>query len=140
MSSSKANCLCSGYLRKETAVVLIVLPFVYHGLARYAVFLKISRWKKFLDGQWSEQTHGKRKVAQLKWKLLPSVDNQSIKSQIIFQTRAFASKHVEKCASYMQLNACQNLKSSIFTPSQCYLITFDPKGVKLKMKICSLNS
>ena len=96
--------------------------------------------KKFLDGQWSEQTHGKRKVAQLKWKLLPSVDNQSIKSQIIFQTRAFASKHVEKCASYMQLNACQNLKSSIFTPSQCYLIKFDPKGVKLKMKIYSLNS
>ena len=31
---------CSGYLRKGTAVVSIVLPFAYHGLAHYAVFLK----------------------------------------------------------------------------------------------------
>ena len=64
---------CSGYLRKET--VSIALPFVYHGLAHFAVHLKnshrkkeeIVRWtakkrKKFLDGQWSEWTHGKRKV------------------------------------------------------------------------------
>ena len=55
--------LCSGYLRKETAVVSIVLPFLYPGLAHFAVHLKnsnqkkeeILRWtakkrKKFLDG------------------------------------------------------------------------------------------
>ena len=30
----------SGYLKKETAVVSIVLPFVYHGVTNYAVFLK----------------------------------------------------------------------------------------------------
>ena len=27
--------LCSGYLRKGTAVVSIVLPFVYHGFAHF---------------------------------------------------------------------------------------------------------
>ena len=54
---------CSGYLRKENAVVSIVLPFAYRGLAHFAVHLKnshrkkeeILRWtekkKKFLDGQ-----------------------------------------------------------------------------------------
>ena len=55
---------CSGYLRKETAVVSIVLPFVNRGLAHFAVHLKnshrkkeeILRWtakkrKKFLDVQ-----------------------------------------------------------------------------------------
>ena len=59
-----ANDLCSGYLRKETAVVSIVLPFVYRGLAHFVVHLKnshqkkekILRWtakikKKFLDRQ-----------------------------------------------------------------------------------------
>ena len=34
--------------------------------------------KKFLDGQWSERTHGKPKVALLKWQLLLSVDSQRI--------------------------------------------------------------
>ena len=34
--------------------------------------------KKFLDGQWNEGTHGKRKVAQLKWQLLLFVERQSI--------------------------------------------------------------
>ena len=31
---------CSGYLRREPAVVLTVLPFIYHGLALYTVYLK----------------------------------------------------------------------------------------------------
>ena len=38
--------LCCGYLRKETAVVSIVLPFVYRGLAHFAVHLKNSHRKK----------------------------------------------------------------------------------------------
>ena len=48
--------LCSGYLRKEAAVVSIELPFVYDGLAYYVVYLKISHKKrsKLLDGQLSE--------------------------------------------------------------------------------------
>ena len=44
----------SGYLIKETAVVSIALPFVYHEPAHYAVYLKNSHLKKrktFLDGQ-----------------------------------------------------------------------------------------
>ena len=44
---------CSGYLWKETAVVSIVLPFVYRGLAHLAVHLKklsSKKMKKFLDG------------------------------------------------------------------------------------------
>ena len=41
--------LCSAYLRKETAVVSIVLPFVYHGLAHYAVFLRNSHGKKGIN-------------------------------------------------------------------------------------------
>ena len=38
--------LCSGYLRKETAVVSIVLPFVYRGYTHFAVHLKNSHRKK----------------------------------------------------------------------------------------------
>ena len=34
--------------------------------------------EKFLDGQWSEWTHGKQKVAQLEWQLLLVVHSQSI--------------------------------------------------------------
>ena len=53
-------------------VVSIVRPFfVYHGLANYAVFLENShrkKRKKFLDGQSSERTHGKRKVPQFRRK------------------------------------------------------------------------
>ena len=50
--------------KKETAVLSIALPFIYHGMAHFAVHLKnshrkkedILRWtakkrKKFLDGQ-----------------------------------------------------------------------------------------
>ena len=43
--------LCSGYLRKETAVVSIVLPFVYSGLAHFADHLKISHRKKGRNSQ-----------------------------------------------------------------------------------------
>ena len=43
--------LRSGFLRKETVVVSIVLPFVYHGLAHYAVFLKNSHRKKGINSQ-----------------------------------------------------------------------------------------
>ena len=39
--------------------------------------------KKLLDDQWSERTHGKRKVAQLKRQLLLSVDSQSIREIIL---------------------------------------------------------
>ena len=73
--SESETALCSGYLRKETAVVSLVLPFIYLGLSHFVVHLKnshrkkekILRWiakkrKKFLDGQWSEWTHGKQKV------------------------------------------------------------------------------
>ena len=38
--------LCSGYLRKQTAVVSIVLPFTYDGLTHYAVVLNNSHRKK----------------------------------------------------------------------------------------------
>ena len=52
--------VCSGYLRKETAVVSIVLPFVYRGLAHFVAHLKNShqKRKKFLDGlQKKEEIH-----------------------------------------------------------------------------------
>ena len=70
--------------------------FNYHGLACLAFHLKNSHRKRkkfldglqkkrnfFLDGQWSERTHGKRKVAQLKRQLLLSVDSQSIREIIL---------------------------------------------------------
>ena len=38
--------LCSGYLRKETPVISIVLPFVYRGLDHFAVHSKNSHLKK----------------------------------------------------------------------------------------------
>ena len=50
-SSVITKYLCSGYLRNETAVVSIVLPFVYSGLAHFAVHLKISHRKKGRNSQ-----------------------------------------------------------------------------------------
>ena len=49
---ANSNISYSGYLRKETAVVSIELPFVYRGLAHFAVHLKNSHRKRkiFVDG------------------------------------------------------------------------------------------
>ena len=44
--SKELNCLCSGYLRKETAVLSIALPLVFYGLGHYAVYLKNAHRKK----------------------------------------------------------------------------------------------
>ena len=54
---------CSGYLRKETAVVSIVLPFVYRGLAHFAVHLKNSHQKKEEILRWT----AKKKEEILRW-------------------------------------------------------------------------
>ena len=35
-------CLCSGYLWKETTVISIVLPFVYHRFSHFTIHLRIS--------------------------------------------------------------------------------------------------
>ena len=54
---------CSGYLWKETAVVSIVLPFVYRGLAHLAVHLKNSHRKKEEILRWT----AKKKEEILRW-------------------------------------------------------------------------
>ena len=71
---------CPGYLRKETAVVSIVLPFIYRGLAHFTVHLRISSffYESLLNGQQSETIHNKRKAAQLKRQQFLSLDSQSI--------------------------------------------------------------
>ena len=64
---------------KETAVVSIALLSLWaRSLCRLSKEFASKKRKKFLDGQWSERTHGKRKVAQLKWQLFLFVDSQSI--------------------------------------------------------------
>ena len=84
-----------------------MLLLVYHQLAHYAVFLRNSHKKG------SERTHGKWKVAQLKWQLLLSVDSQSISSYVQFfkhwwsliLTQSVYSFEIEKeILKYLQSN------------------------------------
>ena len=55
MSIHQGKNSSSGYLRKETAVVSIVLPFVYSGLAHFAVHLKHSHQKKEEILRWKKK-------------------------------------------------------------------------------------
>ena len=55
--------LCSGYVRKETAVVSIVLPFGNRGLAHFAAHLKNPHRKKEEILRWT----AKKKEEILRW-------------------------------------------------------------------------
>ena len=51
--------LCSGYVRKETAVVSIVLPFVNRGLAHFAAHLKNFHLKNEKNLRWTPKKRKK---------------------------------------------------------------------------------
>ena len=68
--SKERNCCCINF-------ATFCLPWA-HSLCCLSKEFASKKRKKFLIGQWSERTHGKRKVAHSEWQLLLSVDSQSI--------------------------------------------------------------